>query len=63
MKNSTADDMARIEAGFIQAGVDFLLLPKLHLDINADYRFLNWEDLDNYDSDTITFGATVRVGF
>ena len=46
-----------------KAGVDFLLLPKIHLDINADYRFLKWKDLDNYDSDTITFGATVRVGF
>ena len=46
-----------------KAGVDFLLLPKIHLDINADYRFLKWEDVDNYDSDTITFGATVRVGF
>ncbi len=46
-----------------KAGVDFLLLPKLHLDINADYRFLEWKDLDDYDSDTITFGATVRVGF
>lgn len=46
-----------------KAGVDFLLLPKLHLDINADYRFVDWEDVGNYDSDTITFGATVRVGF
>jgi hypothetical protein len=46
-----------------KAGVDFLLLPKIHLDINADYRFLEWEDIDDYDSDTITIGATVRVGF
>ena len=46
-----------------KAGFDFLLLPKIHLDLNADYRFLEWEDLDDYDSDTITFGATVRVGF
>jgi hypothetical protein len=46
-----------------KAGFDLLLLPKIHLDINADYRFLEWEDLDNYDSDTITFGATVRVAF
>lgn len=46
-----------------KAGFDFLLLPKIHLDLNADYRFLEWEDLDDYDSDTITFGATVRVAF
>lgn len=46
-----------------KAGVDFLLLPKLHLDVNADYRFLKWKDIHNYDSETITFGATVRVGF
>lgn len=46
-----------------KAGVDFLLLPKLHLDVHADYRFLEWQDLDNYDSDSITFGAVARVGF
>jgi hypothetical protein len=46
-----------------KAGIDLLLLPKIHLDINADYRFLEWEDLDDYDTDTITFGATVRVAF
>ncbi len=46
-----------------RAGFDFLILPKLHLDIHADYRFVDWEELENYDSDTITLGATLRVGF
>jgi hypothetical protein len=43
-----------------KVGVDLLLLPKIHLDINADYRFAEWEALEDYDTDTITLGATVR---
>lgn len=46
-----------------KAGFDMLLLPKIHLDINADYRFANWEEIDNYDTETITLGATVRFSF
>jgi hypothetical protein len=46
-----------------KAGIDLLLLPKIHLDINADYRFAEWEEFDEYDTDTITLGATVRFSF
>lgn len=46
-----------------KAGFDMLLLPRIHLDINADYRFAEWEQIDDYDTDTITLGATVRVSF
>jgi len=46
-----------------KVGIDLLLLPKIHLDINADYRFAEWEQLDDYDTDTITMGATVRFTF
>jgi hypothetical protein len=46
-----------------KAGIDMLLLPKIHLDINADYRFTEWEQLDNYSTETVTLGATVRVSF
>lgn len=46
-----------------KAGFDTLLLPRIHLDINADYRFAEWEQLGDYDSDTITLGATVRFTF
>jgi len=50
-----------------RAGFVFELLPSLFLDINANYRFENWDDIDEggtkIDSDTITLGAAVRIGF
>jgi hypothetical protein len=44
-------------------GTDLVLLPHLHLDINANYRFKDWNQIDEADTDTITLGAVVRVGF
>ena len=46
-----------------KAGFDLLLLPKIHLDLNADYRFANWDEIDDYSTETITLGATVRFTF
>jgi hypothetical protein len=46
-----------------KAGFDMLLVPRVHLDLNADYRFAEWEELEDYDTDTITLGATVRFTF
>jgi hypothetical protein len=50
-----------------RAGLDIPLLPILHLDINANYRFENWDDLStdgkSVDTDTITFGAAARLAF
>ena len=43
-----------------KAGIDMLLLPKIHLDINADYRFNQVDEIYDYDTDTITLGATLR---
>src|SRR5262245_5011250 len=43
-----------------KVGIDLLLLPKVHLDINADYRFAEWDQLGDADTDTVTLGATVR---
>ena len=46
----------------LRAGVD-LPVGKLHLDINANYRFLSTEALesaDEEDLDSVTFGAIVR---
>ncbi len=48
----------------LRAGVDLPLGP-VGLDINANYRFMNtsvFEDVDNEDLDSITFGAIVRFG-
>lgn len=50
-----------------RAGLDIPLLPILHLDINANYRFENWDDLSTdgkeVDTDTITLGAAARLAF
>jgi len=48
----------------LRAGVDFPVGP-VSLDINANYRFMDtsvFENVDNEDFDSITFGAFVRVG-
>jgi hypothetical protein len=48
----------------LRAGVDFPL-GKIHLDVNANYRFLNTKalnSLDDSDLDSVTFGAIVRFG-
>lgn len=46
-----------------RAGVDLLLFPKLHLDINANYRADAFEDLDRAKSDALTIGASLRLTF
>jgi opacity protein-like surface antigen len=45
-----------------RAGVDFAILPFLSLDINANYRFNNWDKdvADDIDTDTVRLGAAVR---
>jgi hypothetical protein len=47
----------------LRAGVDFAILPFLSLDINANYRFNNWDTLkaDDIDTNTIRLGAAVRL--
>lgn len=46
----------------LRAGFDFAILPFLSLDINANYRFNDWEklDKDDIDTNTIRLGAAVR---
>ncbi len=46
-----------------RAGVDLLMLPKFHLDINANYRFNAWDQLDEVDTETLTLGAIARFTF
>ena len=50
-----------------RVGLDIPLLPILHLDINANYRFENWDDLSTegktVDTDTVTLGAAARLAF
>lgn len=46
----------------LRAGVDFAILPFLFLDINANYRFNDWDTFStkDLDTDTIRLGAAVR---
>jgi len=49
----------------VRAGLDLCLLPRIYVDINANYRFENWDSIETLDedvsSDTITLGAAVRL--
>ena len=44
-----------------RAGLELLLLPRLHLDINANYRAAAFDALDEYETDSITLGASLRL--
>ena len=50
----------------LRAGVDLEVLPSIHLDINANYRFETW-DFDRVEeavkTGNVTLGAIVRFGF
>jgi hypothetical protein len=49
----------------LRAGIDLELLPRVHVDVNANYHFAEWDGInevdERLDSDTITLGAAVRV--
>jgi len=47
----------------LRAGLDFAILPFLSLDINANYRFNDWNTFNknDIDTDTIRLGAAVRI--
>ena len=44
-------------------GLDMLLLPRLHLDLNANYRANAYRDLTDAELDAMTFGASLRFAF
>lgn len=43
-----------------RVGLDLLLLPRTHLDINANYRADAFSELEEADTDAITLGAVLR---
>ncbi|MDX1632464.1 MAG: hypothetical protein R3234_11415 [Thermoanaerobaculia bacterium] len=45
-----------------RAGLDFELLPKIHIDIHANYRADTFDELDQASSDTVTLGIALRAG-
>lgn len=42
-------------------GFDIAIIPRLSLDINANYRFDDWDLIDDVETDTVTLGALVRL--
>lgn len=63
----TDGDFADDPFYFFRAGFDLELLPSIHLDLHALYRFEKWDNLSesgtDIDTDTVTLGAAVRFGF
>jgi hypothetical protein len=50
----------------LKAGLDIELLPLIHLDINANYRFEDWDTdkiEEDIDTDTVTLGLVGRIEF
>jgi opacity protein-like surface antigen len=43
-----------------KVGFDFSIIPRVSLDVNANYRFDDWGLIDDAETDTITFGALLR---
>lgn len=60
-------DFAEDPFYFFRAGLDIEVVPSLHLDVHAIYRFEKWDDVESettdIDSDTVTLGAAVRLAF
>jgi len=48
----------------LRLGLEFpILVEHLRLDINGNYEFNEWNDVEEFDSDIITFGAGLRIMF
>lgn len=47
----------------LRAGIEFMLLPRLSLDLMMNYRFTDWGELEgeDIDTDTIMLGAALRI--
>jgi hypothetical protein len=44
-----------------RVGFSMPLLPRISLDINANYESGSFSTLEEFDSDTLTLGASIRV--
>lgn len=63
----TDGDFAQDPFFVLRAGLNLELLPSLYFDFNVNYRFEEWEALQdrdaNIDSDTVMLGAALRLAF
>jgi opacity protein-like surface antigen len=44
-----------------KVGMDFAIIPRVSVDVNANYRFDDWGLIDNAKTDTVTLGALLRL--
>ncbi|MES1244153.1 MAG: hypothetical protein ABUT39_21290 [Acidobacteriota bacterium] len=44
-----------------KVGFDISIIPRVSVDVNANYRFDDWGLIDEADTDTVTFGALLRL--
>jgi hypothetical protein len=44
-----------------KVGFDISIIPRLSLDVNANYRFDDWSLIDEVKTDTVTLGALLRL--
>jgi opacity protein-like surface antigen len=64
--NYIGDEFADEPFYALRAGLDFEILSNIFLDINANYRFEDWdteEIKEDIDTDTVTLGAILRIQF
>ena len=59
--SDTLDDNVSDPFYAARLGWDFQVLPRLHVDVHANYRANTFAELEDYDSDSITLGAALRV--
>ena len=59
--SDTLDDNVSDPFYAARLGWDFQVLPRLHVDLNANYRANTFAELEDYDTGSITLGAAVRV--
>jgi hypothetical protein len=49
----------------LRLGLDIEILTTLSIDLNLNYQFMDWselnDELENVDTDTVTIGAAIRV--
>jgi len=63
--NSDLEDKWSDPFYVVRAGINIEVLPRIWLDVNANYEFFDWESVkdlrQNIDTDTVTVGAVLRV--
>jgi hypothetical protein len=57
------DEFAEDPFYILRLGIELPILPTLFLDVNANYRFMEFQDIDALDTDVVTLAALLRLEF